>query len=98
MTSFQGKVAVVTGGNRGIGRGIADALAREGVAVALTARDAGAAAKAATEVGGGARGYACDVRRHEQVSELFDAAPPRQPIRVHIERNGQYAFTDLVFR
>jgi serine protease Do len=38
------------------------------------------------------------IRRAEQVSELFDAAPPRQPIRVHIERNGQYAFTDLVFR
>jgi serine protease Do len=38
------------------------------------------------------------IRRAEQVSELFEAAPPRQPIRVHIERNGQYAFTDLVFR
>jgi serine protease Do len=38
------------------------------------------------------------IRRAEQVSELFDTAPPRQPIRVHIERNGQYAFTDLVFR
>jgi serine protease Do len=38
------------------------------------------------------------IRNAEQVSELFDAAPPRQPIRVHIERNGQYAFTDLVFR
>jgi serine protease Do len=38
------------------------------------------------------------IRRAEQVSELFDAAPPRQPIRVHIERDGQYAFTDLVFR
>ncbi len=38
------------------------------------------------------------IRRAEQVGELFDAAPPRQPIRVHIERNGQYAFTDLVFR
>ncbi len=55
MTSLKGKVAVVTGGNRGIGRGISEALAREGVVVALTARDATAAATAAGEVGSGAR-------------------------------------------
>ncbi len=73
MTSLKGKVAVVTGGNRGIGRGISEALAREGVVVALTARDATAAATAASEVGSGARGYACDVRRHEQVAALFVA-------------------------
>lgn len=71
MTSLNGKVAVVTGGNRGIGRGISEALARAGMTVALTARDAAKAATAAQEVGGGARGYACDVRRHEQVAALF---------------------------
>ena len=73
MTSWKGKVAVVTGGNRGIGRGIAEALAREGLAVALTARDERAAREAASQVGGGARGYACDVRRSEQVAALFAA-------------------------
>src|SRR5262245_7262924 len=69
----QGKVAVVTGGNRGIGRGIADALAKEGLTVALTARDGAAAREAAAQVGGGARGYACDVRRQAQVAALFAA-------------------------
>lgn len=36
---FEGKLAVVTGGNRGIGKGIALAFAREGADVAITARD-----------------------------------------------------------
>ncbi|OGF17787.1 MAG: short-chain dehydrogenase [Candidatus Eisenbacteria bacterium RBG_16_71_46] len=71
MGFLDGKVAVVTGGNRGIGRGIVEGLRREGATVALTARDAGAADKAAREVGGGAIGLACDVRSYEQVQRLF---------------------------
>jgi len=73
MTDLKGKIAVVTGGNRGIGRGLAEALEHAGVVVALTARDAEAARQAAAQVGGGARGYACDVRRPEQVAALFAA-------------------------
>jgi len=67
------KVALVTGGNRGIGRGIAEALAADGHTVALTARSAGDATRAAAEIGRGARGYACDVRRHDDVQALFAA-------------------------
>ena len=73
MAALHGKIAVVTGGNRGIGRGISEALTREGMTVALTARDAAVATAAAREVGGGSRGYACDVRRSEQVTALFAA-------------------------
>ena len=36
---FQGKVAVVTGGNSGIGLGVAKAYAREGAQVAITGRN-----------------------------------------------------------
>ncbi len=65
------KVAVITGGNRGIGRGIADALAADGYTVALTARKQADADQAASEIGRGARGYACDVRQYAQVQALF---------------------------
>jgi NAD(P)-dependent dehydrogenase (short-subunit alcohol dehydrogenase family) len=72
MARLSNKVAVVTGGNRGIGRGIVEALAAEGAIVALTARDAKNAETAAREVGGPTRGFACDVRHAEQVDRLFD--------------------------
>lgn len=71
MGFLDGKVAVVTGGNRGIGRGIAEALAREGATVALTARRAEAAAQAARELGPPALGLECDVRSHDAVRRMF---------------------------
>lgn len=73
MSAWQGKVALVTGGNRGIGRGVAEALAKEGMTVAITARDAAAANDAARAIGPTARGYALDVRRADAVSAVFAA-------------------------
>jgi 3-oxoacyl-[acyl-carrier protein] reductase len=71
MGFLEGKVALVTGGSRGIGRGIAAALAAEGATVVLTARSEAAAVKAAKEIGGSTLGFACDVRSQEQVEQLF---------------------------
>jgi NAD(P)-dependent dehydrogenase (short-subunit alcohol dehydrogenase family) len=72
MPFLEGRIAVVTGGNRGIGRGVVEALHAEGATVYLTARDAAAAERAAKEVGARAHGIACDVRDEAQVQRLFD--------------------------
>lgn len=70
MSDSKGKIALVTGGNRGIGRGIAEALAADGATVAITSRSQAEADKAAAEIGHGARGYALDVRKYAQVQSV----------------------------
>ena len=51
MGSLDGKVALVTAGSRGIGRGIVEALLAEGAQVALTGRSAEKGEKALAEIG-----------------------------------------------
>ena len=52
MSEWESKVALVTGGTRGIGRAIAGAFAALGVDVSITGRDAARAAEAARELSG----------------------------------------------
>ena len=96
MGFLDGKVAVVTGGNRGIGRGIVEALANEGASVILTARAAESATAAAREVGAHVRGVACDVRSYEAVRGLFqDIAGSEGGVDVLVNNAGIGVFSPL---
>lgn len=74
MGKLDGKVALVTGASRGIGLGIAKALAGEGAAVAITARGADAleaAAKELATLGGSVLSAPADITSEEAVTTLF---------------------------
>ena len=94
-----GKVALVTGGTRGIGHAIAQALAGAGARVAVLARDGGRAQQTAQALGDGSgRGYACDVADARQV-ETVVAAVEQDFGRVDVLVNNAGTTRDnLLFR
>jgi NAD(P)-dependent dehydrogenase (short-subunit alcohol dehydrogenase family) len=77
MAGVKGRVAVVTGGGNGLGREIAQLLAREGARVALGDLDAGGlerTAAAITAAGGAALTVAGDLTEEEPAKRLIEAA------------------------
>lgn len=70
-TSLQNRVVVVTGGSKGIGRGIAQVFAEAGAKVAILARNAGQAQAAAAEIGHGAIGLAADVTSTSSLAAAY---------------------------
>lgn len=78
MPSLSGKVAIVTGSSRGIGRGIAERLGRDGATVVVTYagnRDkAEEVVQAIASAGSKASAIQVDVRKLEEVRSLFEKA------------------------
>jgi NAD(P)-dependent dehydrogenase (short-subunit alcohol dehydrogenase family) len=81
MTSLDGRVAVVTGGSRGLGREISLAFARAGAIVVVASRKEDAcvalAAEITAETGREALGVGCHVGHWDQCDRLADLARER---------------------
>jgi 3-oxoacyl-[acyl-carrier protein] reductase len=79
LTSIAERSVVVTGGSKGIGKGIARVFARQGARVLIAARDGAQAEAAAAEIGCGTSAIAADVSNAEDCARMSRAA---------VERNG----------
>jgi NAD(P)-dependent dehydrogenase (short-subunit alcohol dehydrogenase family) len=74
---LDGKTALITGGSRGIGKGIAKAFAEAGATVMITSRKADACEEAAAEIGHGCVWEAGHVGKPEDAERIIDACIER---------------------
>jgi NAD(P)-dependent dehydrogenase (short-subunit alcohol dehydrogenase family) len=71
LPSLNGKIAIVTGASRGIGRAIAEIFAREGARVVICGRKQETLDEAAREIGPSVKPIACHVGRADQIEKLL---------------------------
>ena len=76
LLSLKGKAALVTGGSRGLGLQMAEALGEMGAKLAITARkkdELDEAAAHLSSLGISCKAYVCDIGKREQIAPLADA-------------------------
>jgi len=74
---FKGKVAVVTGGNKGIGLGVAKAYAREGASIVITGRDEKTLQEAAEDIGPGTLAIKSDASKISDIENAMNVIRER---------------------
>jgi NAD(P)-dependent dehydrogenase (short-subunit alcohol dehydrogenase family) len=95
--SLTGRVVAITGGGRGIGRAIAQALTAEGARVAIGDLDRASAEEAASALGESAVGLPLDVTDHAGFSAFLDEVEQRLgPLDVLINNAGIMPVTTFV--
>lgn len=72
-----GKVALVTGGNSGIGLATAKLFSQEGAKIVITGRDRMTLNQAASEIGGDVLALQADVAKLEEIDQLYQAIAQR---------------------
>lgn len=86
---IDGKVALVMGASKGIGRGVAGALAREGARLAISSRSADALEQAAAEIGGEVLTLASDTGDLERMAALpGEVAEALGPVEILVTNTG----------
>eukprot|EP00062_Callorhinchus_milii_P027883 gi/632991729/ref/XP_007884759.1/ PREDICTED: dehydrogenase/reductase SDR family member 1-like [Callorhinchus milii] len=101
MTALlMGRVCVVTGASRGIGRGIALQLAAAGATVYITGRHTQTLRATATEVetrGGSCIPVVCDSSKESDIKSLFERVNKEQNGRLDIVVNNAFSAVQTIF-
>lgn len=100
LTSIKGKSVIVTGGSKGIGRGIAKVFAAQGAKVTIAARGEEAGKVACDEInaaGGSASFQACDVSDWDSMRRMVDAvASANGAVDIMCANAGAFPQTKIV--